>query len=78
MGKKGRGRACQTQRSVVEGEEQEVLMWTKKTDEKKMATSTCESKGERKCTVRSDRVIYQSTPDAGGRPRQGENRSARR
>jgi hypothetical protein len=47
MGEKERGRACQTQRSVVEGEEQEESMWTKNESRKKMATSTCESKGKK-------------------------------
>jgi hypothetical protein len=47
--KKGRGRACQTQRSVVDGEEQEELMWTKKTtDEKKMATRVKKGTGGEK------------------------------
>jgi len=48
--KEERGRAFQTQRSVVEGEEQRELMWTKEGRRRRMSTiaRTCENETEEK------------------------------
>lgn len=74
VGRKERGRACQTQRSVVEGEEQRELMWTKgRAKEKRMSTiaRTCEerigNRGEKMVRYHLTQVIYHPLTQGGVR-----------